>query len=87
MRIGIKTSTPNKQLSRRPVLLANIKAGDNLYKQNKTWNLTNTISLYLHNKITKTLYNNLSRYNNGSDHYIQMACNKNRTKSDSIWFT
>ena len=49
---GIKILTPNKLLSRLPVLLAQIKAGNNSYK------LKNEIRqilylLYQHNKITK----------------------------------
>ena len=48
---GIKILTPNKLLSRLPVLLAQIKAGNNSYK------LKNEIRqilylLYQHNKIT-----------------------------------
>ena len=55
---GLKMLTPNKVLTRLPVLLAQIKVGNNSYK------LRNEISkilyfLYQHNKITKMLYNNL----------------------------
>ena len=55
---GLKISTPNKLLTRLPILLAKIKAGNNSYK------LKNEIRqiLYLlhqHNKITKKVYNNL----------------------------
>ena len=55
---GIKLLTSNKLLTRLPVLLAQIKAGNNSYK------LENEIIeilylLYYHNKITKTIYNNL----------------------------
>ena len=55
---GLKMLTPNKVLTRLPVLLAQIKAGNNSYK------LRNEIRkilyfLYQHNKITKMLYNNL----------------------------
>ena len=55
---GFKILTPNKLLTRLPVLLAQIKAGNNLYK------LNNEIRqiLYLlcqHKKITKKVYNNL----------------------------
>ena len=55
---GLKNLTPNKLLTRLPILLAQIKAGNNSY------NLKNEIReiLYLlckHNKITKKFYNNL----------------------------
>ena len=54
----LRISTPNKLLTRLPILLAKIKAGNNSYK------LKNEIRqiLYLlhqHNKITKKVYNNL----------------------------
>ena len=55
---GIKILTPNKLLTRLPILLAQIKTGNNLNK------LKNEIrqALYLlnqHNKIIKKLCNNL----------------------------
>ena len=55
---SLKILSPNKLLTRLPVLLAQIKAGDNSYK------LKNEIRqilylLYQHNKITKKVYNNL----------------------------
>ena len=55
---GLKILTPNKLLTRLPILPAQIKAGNNSYK------LKNEIRqiLYLlkqHNKITKKVYNNL----------------------------
>ena len=55
---GVKILTPNKLLTRLPVLLAQRKAGYNSYK------LKNEIRqilylLYQHNKITKKVYNNL----------------------------
>ena len=55
---GLKILTPNKLLTRLPILLAQIKAGNNSYK------LKNEIRqilylLYQHNKITKKVYNNL----------------------------
>ena len=55
---GIKILTPKKLLTRFPILLAQIKAGNNSYK------LKNEIRqilylLYQHNKITKKVYNNL----------------------------
>ena len=54
----LKVLTPNKLLTRLPLFLAQIKAGNNSYK------LKNEIRqiLYLlhqHNKITKKIYNNL----------------------------
>ena len=55
---ALKILSPNKLLTRSPVLLAQIKAGNNSYK------LKNEIrqTLYLlcqHNKITKKVYSNL----------------------------
>ena len=55
---GFKILTPNKLLTRLPILLAQIKAGNNSYT------LKNEIKqilylLYQHNKITKKVYNNL----------------------------
>ena len=55
---GLKIVTPKKLLTRVPQLLAQTKAGNNSYK------LKNEIRkilylLYNHNKLTKTLYNNL----------------------------
>ena len=54
---GLKILTPNKLLTRLPILLAQIKAGNNPY------NLKNEIRqilhlLYQHNKIIKKIYNN-----------------------------
>ena len=54
----LKILTPNKLLTRLPILLAQIKAGNNSYK------LKNEIRqilylLYQDNKITKKVYNNL----------------------------
>ena len=55
---ALKILTPNKLLTRLPILLAQIKAGNNSYK------LKNEIRqilylLYQDNKITKKVYNNL----------------------------
>ena len=55
---GLKILTPNKLLTRLPILLAQITAGNN------SNNLKNEIRqilylLYQHNKITKKVYNNL----------------------------
>ena len=57
-RKGIKILMPNKLLTRLPILLAQIKFENNLYK------LKNEIRqilylLYLHNKMAKKVYNNL----------------------------
>ena len=54
----MKILTPNKLLTRPPVLLAQMKAENNSYK------LKNEIRqivylLYQHNKFTKKVYNNL----------------------------
>ena len=55
---GLKILTPNKLLTRLPILLAQIKAGNNL---NTLKNELRQILylLYQHNKITKKVYNNL----------------------------
>ena len=55
---ALKILTPNKLLTRLPILLAQIKAGNNSYK------LKNEIRqilylLYQDNKITKKVHNNL----------------------------
>ena len=57
-RKGLKILTPNKLLTRLPILLAQIKGGNN------SCNLKNEIRqtlylLYQHNKIIKKVYNNL----------------------------
>ena len=57
-RMGFKILTPKKLLTRLPILLVQIKAGNNSYK------LKNEIRqilylLYQHNKITKKVDNNL----------------------------
>ena len=59
-REGLKILTPNKLLTRLPILLAQIKAANNSQK------LKNEIRkilflLYQHNKITKKVYNNLTK--------------------------
>ena len=58
IRTRLKNFTPNKSLTRLPILLAEIKAGNNSYK------LKNEIKkilylLYQHNEITRNVYNNL----------------------------
>ena len=57
-RKGLKILTPNKLLTRIPILLAQMKAGNN---SNKLKNEIRQILslLYQHNKITKNVYNNL----------------------------
>ena len=67
---GLKNVTPNKLLTRLPILLRQIKAENNSYK------LTNGIRqilylLYQHNKIVKRVYNNLIKsWNNGRNMII-----------------
>ena len=54
----LKIMTLNKLLSRLPLFLAQIKAGNNSYKlKNKIKQILYV--LYQHNKITKNIYNNL----------------------------
>ena len=57
---GLKTLTPDKLLTRLRILLAQIKAGNN---SNKLKNEIRQILylLYHHNKITKKVYNNLTK--------------------------
>ena len=52
---GLKVLTPNKLLTRRLLLLAPVKAGNN---SKKLKNEIRKILLYQHNKITKKVYNN-----------------------------
>ena len=59
---GLKILTPSKLLTKLPILLAQIKAGNNSNKLKKR-NQTNTFFLYQHNKITKKVYKR--KYNNG----------------------
>ena len=54
----LKILTPNNSLTRSPVLLAQIKAGNNSYKV-KIETRQIVYLLYQHNKITKSIYNNL----------------------------
>ena len=54
----LKILTPNKLLTRLPVLLAQMKAGNNSNKL-KTKIRKILYLLYQHNKIIKKLYNNL----------------------------
>ena len=56
--VNLEPVTPNKLLTRLPILLAQIKDGNNSYK------LKNEIRkilylLYQHNNVTKKVYNNL----------------------------
>ena len=55
---GFKTLTPNKLLTRLPVLLSQIKVGNNSSKL-KCEIRQILYLLYQHNKITKNLYSNL----------------------------
>ena len=57
---GLKILTPNRFLTRLPVLLAQIRAGNN---SNKLKNEIRQVLylLYQHNKITKKVYNNLMK--------------------------
>ena len=55
---GLKIITPNKLLTRLPILLALIKAGNNSYKfKNEVRQML--YLLYSHNKITRKVYKNL----------------------------
>ena len=57
-RKGLKVLAPNKLLTRLPILLAQIKAGNNSLKlKNETRQIL--YLLYHHSKITKKVYNNL----------------------------
>ena len=54
----LKILTPNKLLTRLPILLAQVKAGNNSYKlKNEIRQILSL--LYQHNKITTKVYNNL----------------------------
>ena len=55
---GLKILTPDQMLSRLPITLAQLKAGNNSQKlKNEIRQLL--YSLYLSKKLTKTIYNNL----------------------------
>ena len=55
---GLQKLTPIKLLTKIPILLAQIKAGNNSYNlKNETRQIL--YLLYQHNKISKKLYNNL----------------------------
>ena len=55
---GLKIISPNKLLTRLPILLALIKAGNNSYKfKNEVRQML--YLLYSHNKITRKVYKNL----------------------------
>ena len=55
---GLKMLTPNQMLSRLPISLAQLKAGNNYQKlKNKIRQLL--YSLYRSKKLTKNVYNNL----------------------------
>ena len=56
----LKISTPNKLITRLPILLAQIKAGSSSYKlKNKIRQVLHL--LHQHNKITRKVYSNLIR--------------------------
>ena len=55
----LKNLTPNKLLTRLPILLAQIKAGNNSYKLNNKIRQILLYLLYQRNKITKKVYNNV----------------------------
>ena len=58
---GIKILTPNQMLSRLPISLAQLKAGNNSEKlKNKIRQLL--YSLYCSKNMTKQVYNNLIKY-------------------------
>ena len=70
----LKTLTPNKLLTRLPILLAQIKSGNNSCK------LKNGIRqilyfLYQHNKLTKNVYNNLIK-SSWKNHEKKYDCDK-----------
>ena len=56
--VGLKILTPDQMLSRLPITLAQLKAGNNSQKlKNEIRQLL--YSLYRSKKLTKTIYNNL----------------------------
>ena len=58
---GLQKLTPIKLLTKIPILLAQIKAGNNSYNlKNETRQIL--YLLYQHNKISKKLYNNLIKW-------------------------
>ena len=58
---GLKILTPNQMLSRLPITLAQLKAGNNSDKlKNEMRQLL--YSLYRSNNMTKQVYNNLVKY-------------------------
>ena len=59
---GLKILTPDQKLSRLPIMLAQLKAGNNSDKlKNEIRQLL--YSLYRSKKLTKTIYNNLINTN------------------------
>ena len=65
---SLKISTPNKILTRLPILLAQTKAGNNSNKL-KAKIRQILYLLYQHNEITKTFYKNLSNHYNNRTKY------------------
>ena len=57
---GLKILTPNQILSRLPITLAQLKAGNNSEKLNEIRQLL--YSLYHSKNVTKQVYNNLIKY-------------------------
>ena len=57
---GLKILTPNKSLTRLPVLLAQIKVGNNSYKLKDEIKQLLYV-LHQHDKITKKVCNNLTK--------------------------
>ena len=55
---GLKILTPNQMLSRLPISLAQLKAGNN-FKKLKNEIRQISYSLYHSKKLTNTIYNNL----------------------------
>ena len=62
---GLKLLTPNKLLTRHPILLAQIKAGDNSNEVRQILHL-----LYQHNETIKKVYDKLTSHGRKND------CNK-----------
>ena len=73
-----------KLLIRLSVLLEEVIAGNNLYKQEKNRHILHF--LYQHSKITKILlYGSLSKALQKFE-YIKINCNNNKTKNYLFWF-
>ena len=55
---GLKILTPKQIIQRLPIGLAQVKAGNNIWKLTK-WNQTNQVFPFCAKEITETLYNNV----------------------------